>query len=400
MASSMIGFVGDVLVDRPNPIEVFRDVRTILAAPSILFANLEGPYTDQPRPVPNAPSWVSSPAHNLDVFAEAGFNVMSMANNHILDAGYEAMLETRTRLRAQGVRTCGAGESLADARRPAILDVNGLRVAFLAYASFFPMGYEARTNRPGLVPMRAYNFWRDSNPAIYAPGRRPLSVSIPDETDLAALTDDVRLAREAADLVVTSFHWGGMGRRFHLTDHEKRTARHCIDQGADIVVGHHHHALRGIEWYNGRPIMYGLGHFVFDLRMDMTEAQYQDSLRLLDPATYYEQNDYAHGPRQGWPLLPMHEDTRMTVFAWATVDRGGVDAVGVLPCRLTPDGLVHPVEHGTSEHDEILRYLGKCNETQSLNGCFVSGDSAPVVAGFPAVRVLPLPSLLSRQDAD
>jgi poly-gamma-glutamate capsule biosynthesis protein CapA/YwtB (metallophosphatase superfamily) len=385
MSEIMLGLVGDVLVDRDQPAEAFSQVGGLLDAPDILFANLEGVYTDDPRPLPTTISGAIAPAHNLDVYSKAGFNVMSLANNHILDAGYEAMLDTRSRLRAQGVQTCGAGDCSAAAREPAIVEAGGLRVAFLAYASVFPVGYEARSNRPGLAPMRAYNLWREAYPAVHLPGAVPLVQTVPDETDLARLAEDIGHAGQRADLVVASFHWGDYTRPFHLTDHETRTARYCIDQGADMVVGHHHHALRGMEWYRGKPIMYGLGHFVFDLRMEWSE-DYTKQLSELNPAFHRARTPYTTWPRAGWPLLPMHEDTRMTVFAWATASRDGIGDIGFLPCRLTSDGVVHPLAIGSAESDEVVRYLEECNESQALGSRIVSADSVSI-AGFRTHRV-------------
>lgn len=89
----VIGFTGDVLVDRDNPSEVFAQVQSALDAPDILFANLEGPYTDEPHSAPSAGVKVIPGVHNIAVFGPAGFDVMAMANNHIVDAGYEAMLD-------------------------------------------------------------------------------------------------------------------------------------------------------------------------------------------------------------------------------------------------------------------------------------------------------------------
>jgi poly-gamma-glutamate capsule biosynthesis protein CapA/YwtB (metallophosphatase superfamily) len=383
MSSSMLmGFVGDLLVHRDHPQEAFREVRDVLKAPQIMFANLEGMYADNPHPAPNALVVVGAPAHNLDVFAKVGFNVLSMASNHILDMGYEAMLETRARLRAQGVKTCGAGDCAADAREPAIVETDGMRVAFLAYASYFPIGYEARSNVPGLAPVRAYNFWRDSEPTSY-PGGAPLITTIPDQSDIANLAEDIRRARERADLVVASFHWGEYSRPFHLTEHETRTARYCIDQGADMVVGHHHHALRGMEWYKGRPIMYGLGHFVYDLRLELSE---EVKKMLLESAE--DDTSYRAGPREGWPLLPLHKDTRMTVMAWAEANRHGIADIGFLPCRLTPDGLVHPLRLNSTESNEVVAYLDKCNRTQHLKSVITAEGSQPI-AGFQTLRVIP-----------
>jgi poly-gamma-glutamate synthesis protein (capsule biosynthesis protein) len=389
MSKVLMGFVGDVLVKRDNPAEVFRTMREILGVPDVLFANLEGAYTDAPRPVPGAfGALISGPAHNLDVYADVGFKVMSLANNHILDVGYDALLETRSRLKEQGVQTCGAGNCLAEAREPAIVQVGGFSVAFLAYASVFPMGYEAGFETPGLAPMRAYDFWRSSFPLVHMPGVPPVVSTVPDQTDLAHLAEDIQRARARADLVVTSFHWGDHTQPFHLTDHETRTARFCIDQGSDMVVGHHHHALRGMEWYRNKPIMYGLGHFVFDMRLQWSEEQLKKVLAQASPTGYLEKIQYNVAPREGWPFLPMHEDTRMTVMAWASVTQDGISEIGFLPCKLAPDGSVNPLRLGSSHSDELVRYFEKCNASQRLNSRVVA-DGSPSIAGFPTLRVIP-----------
>jgi poly-gamma-glutamate capsule biosynthesis protein CapA/YwtB (metallophosphatase superfamily) len=393
MTGQLLGFVGDVLIDRDDPAGIFDAIRDVLGVPAVLFANLEGVYTDDPRPVPGAVGGISAPAKNLDAYADAGFAVMSLANNHVLDVGYDAMLTTRARLNAQGIRTCGAGGNLDEAREPAIVDAGGLRVAYLGYASVFPLGCEARPDAPGLAPLRAYNLYRNPFPTIHTPGAVPDVTTVPEPIDLANLDDDIARARDRADLVVTSFHWGDTTRPYHLTDHEVRTARHCIDQGADLVVGHHHHALRGMEWYRGKPIMYGLGHFVFDMRIDWTD-DFLDGLRQLYPSFEQQRSPYTPAPREGWPLLPMHEDTRMTALAWATADSTGITDIGFLPCHLTPDGLVHPLRHGTPEDEQVVRYFEQCIASQDLDGAVVAGG--PALAGYQTLRVVPRSQLGNR----
>jgi len=384
MSEVTIGFVGDVLIHRDNPIEVFEEVRGIIKAPQIVFANLEGAYTDYPDPPLGTPAAVAPPAHNLDAFAKAGFSVMSMANNHILDGGPKAMLETRARLRSQGVVTCGAGANLREAREPAVVEVNDLRVAFLAYASMFPVGYDAREASPGIAPLRAYNLYREISPGAYRPGTMPFVTTVPDEGDQEKLIADIKGAKESSDIVVASFHWGDYLRPFHITDHEKRTARLCIDHGVDAVIGHHHHALRGMEWYRGKPILYGLGHFVFDLRLNLSEEAKRRFAELAP-----EDAAYAAGPRAGWPLLPLHEDTRMTIFAWIRAGRDGVSTMGFLPCRMTPDGLVHPLRLGTPESDGVVSYIERCNASQRLRSR-LTADNSIELAGYPTLRVAEL----------
>jgi len=382
MQEVLIGLAGDLLVDRERPDEALASVADLLAVPDIVFGNLEANFSDDPHPAPSVGIPVIPGANNLDVFARAGFDVLSMANNHIVDAGHAAMLENRARLRAQGIRTCGAGENLEDARKPAILDCNGLKVAFLAYASVFPMGYEARSNVPGLVPLRAYDLWRPALENYHVPGTLPFMQTVPDERDLAALEDDIVKAKRQADLVFASFHWGDFLRPFHLTDHEKRSARWCIDRGVDMVIGHHHHALRGIEWYRGKPIFYGLGHFVFDLNLQISE-EFKATFRAMSE----DSRNYSVFPREGWPLLPLHPDTRMTMFAWARAKKDGIKDIGFVPCRMRPDGRVQAVDPRSTEGQEVADYLKHCIDTQKLNGRIVS-DNAPAFAGCQTLRVI------------
>jgi poly-gamma-glutamate synthesis protein (capsule biosynthesis protein) len=293
------------------------------------------------------------------------------------------MLDNIDRLHQQGVATCGAGATLDDARRPAIVERQGMRIAYLAYASVFPMGYEARSNVPGLAPVRARDFWRPAVDNYHAPGTAPHCSTIPDEQDLAHTAADILIANKNAHLVIASFHWGDFLRPYHLTDHETRTARWAIDQGAHMVVGHHHHALRGIEWHQGRPIFYGLGHFVFDLDLQLSAEAEQMFAVIRETA-----GDYAIFPRPGWPLLPMHPDTRMTIWAWARADRSGITDIGFVPCRLRPDGSVDAVDPDSPEGREVVDYVATCNDTQGLNGRLTT-DGAPVIAGRRSVRVLP-----------
>lgn len=383
----MIGLAGDLLVNREDPSAAFADIRELLAAPEVLFGNLEGAYTDDPNYLPSVAAGASAPLRNLDAFPAAGFGVLGMANNHILDVGPDAMLETRKRLRDAGVATCGAGADLVDARRPAVVETGGMRVAFLAYTSVFPIGHEATPVRPGVVPMRAYNAWREPIPTMHMPGTRPIVTTTPDEVDHARMLEDIRSVRGRADLVVASFHWGDYTRPFHLTDHERRTARYAIDAGADLVVGHHHHILRGMEWYAGKPILYGLGHLVYDLRLDWTE-EYLRSVAEVYPDLPADEHGYDIGPRDGWPLLPMHEDARMTAVALAAVDETGVVDIGFVPCGITPDGVVHPYAPDSPEGTRVVEYVRKGISTQGLHGRIVAAP-VPMLAGFGYVRVVP-----------
>jgi poly-gamma-glutamate synthesis protein (capsule biosynthesis protein) len=174
----LLGFVGDLFIERDRPDEVFRSITEELHGFGALFGNLEAMYTEHPHIAPSSTFPVWGHPKSIPAFAAAGFDVLSLANNHTLCAGYEAMLETRRALRGLGIATCGAGASFAEAHEPAIISADGRRVAFLVYSSIFPFGYEARGNRPGLAAIRTRTHYEAQHPNVPSrleasdPGRR------------------------------------------------------------------------------------------------------------------------------------------------------------------------------------------------------------------------------------
>ncbi len=209
----------------------FGELRDLLSGADIAFANLETPLSDGAR-------W-SGAFRTSTSFAEglawAGFDVLSLANNHALDAEGEGLLDTIEALRRAGIGTIGAGSTLDDARRPFRVEKNGLRVAFLGYAAFTNVGSAgfALPDRSGVAPL-----------------------------DPFLIEEDIRRAGEDADYVVLSFHWGIENSR-DIHPAARELARRMIDQGADIVLGHHPHVPRAIEVYEGGVIAYSLGNLVF-----------------------------------------------------------------------------------------------------------------------------------------
>lgn len=372
-----LGFVGDVMINRPDPDAAFSQVRDVLAWPDVLFGNCECVYTTTPHRAPTAPMVLR--AHPDNTAPLRAFDVMSLANNHIVDGGHDALLETVELVRAAGAEPVGVGRDLHEAGRHVTVDVSGSRVSYLAYASVFPYGYEARYDCPGLAPCRAHNVERAIG---WAPGMVGDVVTVPHEEDHERLAAALLRARKDSEVVVASFHWGDCLHPFVITDHERRTARFAIDRGADVVVGHHHHALRGIEWYRGRPIFYGLGHFVFDQGPRDADRQLALAERFGDAGSY---EIY---PRIGWPRLSMHPDTRMTMFAWVRLNGPGVPAAaGFLPCALDQDGVVHPHHPDSPAGAAVVDYVRRGCVTQDLPVVLVDGGHR--LAGYPTVEAVP-----------
>ena len=212
----------------------FAHVRNLLNGADVVFGNLEGPLTDAGEPERDKRYvFRSPPAQVAPALAAAGFNVVSLANNHAMDYGVEGLQQTLLALSAAGIEHAGAGMNLEQARQPAFIRTADYSVAVLAYSLTFPESFWARADRAGTA------FGHEHH-----------------------VRADVRAALEKADIVVVSFHWGREGTT-ELRDYQPRLGHAAIDAGATVVLGHHPHILQGIERYKHGIIFYSLGNFVF-----------------------------------------------------------------------------------------------------------------------------------------
>jgi poly-gamma-glutamate synthesis protein (capsule biosynthesis protein) len=208
-------------------------VRDLVEGADLAIANFENPAPDAFRYHTSGTVFSADPKL-IAGLADAGIDWVGIANNHIRDAGGLGILQTIANLKDHGIASSGAGKNLAAARKPAILSVGGVKVAFLAYDTI-AKSYAAGTNRAGSAQMSA-----------------------------AALKTDVAAARKAgADVVIVFPHWG---TEYDPTPFggQQKLAHAAIDAGADLVIGNHAHWAGAMEVYDGSPIWYALGNFVFD----------------------------------------------------------------------------------------------------------------------------------------
>lgn len=368
MTSWTFGAVGDVFVNRANPEDAFTGSADLLHRIDVVFGNCEGAFTDQPHFAPSAGWRVVAPLSSGRALAKAGFDVMAAANNHSVDAGHEGLDDTLNLLHSLGIRTVGAGANLSEAAAPAIVERHGVRIGFLGFASVYQAGYEARTSTPGLAAMRIHSHYYIPEWDAYGkvePGVVPAVRTFPYPEDVELLGSLVADLRSKTDVVVVSHHWGQAGRPAHLTEYERILGRTSIDAGADIVLGHHHHFLRGIELYRGKPIFYGLGHFVFDLP-GLDAALSADELRKLR-----EMGEYAIYPREGYPLSPFHPDARMTMVAACDFDGAAMTSLGFFPCLIDGDNHAVPLKADDARAQKIVGYMSAISTDAGLQSRYL-----------------------------
>ncbi len=365
MAMTVVA-VGDVLVNRMNPSGALTGIRPLLDAADVTFGNLEGVFTDLLPVVPGALASSLVGTHNARGLA--GLRVVSLANNHAMDAGRPGLTSTLQVLSDEGIAATGAGPTLADALRPAVLEHDGLRVAFLAVTAVLQHGAEARVGTPGVAPLRAEDCYLPPYQGVCTPGVPPRVVSILNEADWAATEAAVGRARDLADLVVVSVHWGDHTRPWLLTDHERLCAELLVEAGATLVLGHHQHMLRGVEVIGATPVFFGLSHVTMDYPGFTAElADYGIQVTGMSPAqltaAFGEHGIY---PRADHPDFPFPPEARRTGVAVIVLSGDGVDRVGLVPCLIGDDGVARPVARGTADWARAVDLLGHAQEVPEL----------------------------------
>ena len=288
---------------------------------------------------------IRQPPAQAAVFKSVPFDVLSLASNHTGDWGPEAIEDTLDTFSALGIPTVGAGRNIAEARRPVIMEKNGLRVAFLAYCSVLLPQYWAAEDRAGCAPMRAHTFYE---PYEYQPGSPARIVTVPYDQDLQLLVRDVAHAKERADAVVVSMHWG-----LHYVSkplaYQTIVAHAAIDAGASVILGHHPHQQQPIEIFRDGVIFYSLGNFAFHRRggglaycMPNGEYTHKEVYSVnVDPGVSYEYK--RHWDEGG--------------IAYVELDEHGLKKAVYLPALLNDKGAPEIVRPGEPQFETTRRYL-------------------------------------------
>jgi poly-gamma-glutamate synthesis protein (capsule biosynthesis protein) len=244
---------------RPETAAVLDELR----AADIAFVNLEAPLTTRGLRAEKQNTLRADPSQVEDLLG-SGVDIVSLANNHMLDYGIDGLADTLAVLERAGIPQVGAGPNLEAARAPFILEGPGGRMGFLAFASTLPQGFAASAERPGIAPIHVTAAFVVENPlAQEQPGTPPPVITFPLQMDVDATVDAVRRLKAQADFVVVSAHWGVAGQDA-VMDYEREVGRALIDAGCDLVLGHHPHRLHGVEVYREKPIFYSVGNFVFE----------------------------------------------------------------------------------------------------------------------------------------
>jgi poly-gamma-glutamate capsule biosynthesis protein CapA/YwtB (metallophosphatase superfamily)/Tfp pilus assembly protein PilF len=241
--------VGDMSLARGVNVDLYtgrsesplRYVAPLISRAHVAFGNLESPLTKRAKRAPTKGSrggsiYLKGNPDYAFLLTEAGFDVLSLANNHIMDYGEQGLSDTLYYLAQEEIKHAGAGPNLAAALEPAEVDVDGFVIHFLAFSDVEPREYYAGPASAGAAPL-----------------------------DEGTVVGAISRSKGKANLVVVSLHWGGESMAYPSSE-QRRLAHKFVDAGADVILGHHPHVLQGVESYEGAVIAYSLGNFLFDSR--------------------------------------------------------------------------------------------------------------------------------------
>jgi poly-gamma-glutamate synthesis protein (capsule biosynthesis protein) len=251
--------VGDLMLTRNvaapirdnGPLYPFQQALSLTLEADIACGNLELPVTTRSGPVATGGGYgFRGDPVIVQGLVGAGFDVVTLANNHTTDMGEGGLLDTMRYLEEVSIGWVGAGRNREGAHAAWVTEVRGVRVAFLGYNGVGARGNAAGENHAGLA-------WLDA----------------------AAMAADVRRARQQADVVVVNCHWGE--EYTYRLDPERRAVVDALVQaGADLVVGHHPHNVQNVAFFDHTFVAYSLGNYVFD--QDWSEESSQGlALRCL-----------------------------------------------------------------------------------------------------------------------
>lgn len=308
-----ISLCGDILISKRCPLKAytgFDELQELLCRHECRFANLETTIHRRegyPEAFPGGGYAMADP-NCLSDLKRIGFNLFNTANNHAMDYGHNGLLATIGYLRNLDISFAGTGKNLADASKPAFFECSNGRIALIGVTSSFHDSYAAgpqnqdMQGRPGVSPLKHRTVYEVDeekyesllnisesiginnyhNQAIkegylvnnenfkfgtyeFTKGVENRVHTSPDENDLQRTMDIIADAKCQSDIVIVSIHshqFSGNDKRMPA-EFVKKFAHSCVDEGADIIVCHGPHILRGIESYKSGIIFYGLGNFIF-----------------------------------------------------------------------------------------------------------------------------------------
>lgn len=345
--------VGDMILG-PNAESYFRHVAPLLNKGDVVIGQLEVPYT---RRDPGAVELGRDP-ENLHALVSSNFSAVTLAGNHIQDAGVSGIEDTIGWLDRHNIAFTGAGMNLGEARKPAIVEREGTRFGFLSYNCVGPKESWASSEKPGCAYLHIITHYELEHAT---PGGPPTIYTWAEPASLDGMIEDIKALRSICDILVVSLHKGLVHMPVKLADYEQEISYAAINAGADLVLGHHAHILKGIELYRGKTIFHGLCNMVAYLP-SLAPRPGQDARSWARR----RREIFGFEPNPEYPTYPFHPEAIYSIIAKVGIENKNISRVSYIPCIVNKEGEPEVVEKGAGG-EEVFEYMEKITREAGLN---------------------------------
>ena len=363
--------VGDVYLYAASPAEpLFEKTKPVLESAAIALGHIKCMFTSRGvntfadmglAQVGERFEMPGADPKNIAALDYAGFDVMTLANCHCWDAGDPGIEDTIAGLEHYNIAHCGVGMNIDQARRPAIVERDGVRYGFLGYNCTGPKGSWALPQKAGCAYLHILAAYEMDLPII---GGYPTTYTFAEPGKLKAMQEDIKKLRSLCDVLVVYLSKGIGFLPVKIAMYEQQVSYAAIDAGADLILASHAHILKGIEQYNGKWIFHGLGNFVISTEASTVQGESQDRKFVA-----------AHGgpfffePGGKETLFPYSPEQELTVIAKCTVKDGKIDRVGYLPC-IAGDNSAPEIVKNDGKGRQVFEYMENITRGAELNAKF------------------------------
>jgi poly-gamma-glutamate synthesis protein (capsule biosynthesis protein) len=286
----------------------------------------------------------------------------------VWDAGAPGIEDHIAELEKYGIVHTGAGMTLDEARRPAIVERKGTRIGFLSYNCVGPKSSWARADKPGCSYVQILTH-------VELPEFGPqVTYTFAEPESLNAMVSNIEALRSACDVLVVALHKGVLHVPAEIAMYDRQVSYAAIDAGADLVVGHHAHVLKGIEFYRGKAIFHGLNNFV-----TVTLCLWPEHAPTLKLKAHALKRQKYFKPDPEYAVYPFHPEARKTIIAKCIVEEGRITRLSYLPCLINKSGQPEALKHD-ERGQEVFDYMEKITREPGLNARYAwAGDEVMVL---------------------
>jgi len=357
---------GDTILGEDSE-SFFKGIDGVLEKGDVVLTQLEVPYSDRAPELDD----LDRELKNIEPLI-GRFDLVTLAGNHIYDAGEVGVHDTLDWLDAHNILHVGGGRNINEAVKPVIVEREGVKFGFLNYNCVGIKAMNAGPQKAGAAYVDVISHYDLGN--VANPGGSPDKIyTFPEITSYEKMISEIETLREKCDVLTVYLHKGLVHKPVKIADYEKFVSRGAVDAGADVVFSSHSHILHGIEVYRGKTIYHGLNNLIAWVpSLNPTWKRKKGKANdIFDPQEWAMKRMERFGfvPDPDYPTYPFHPEAIYSIIGKCIVEEGKITETRFIPLIVNKAG-VPEVVNRSNGGEEVMSYMTKITEGAGLNAKF------------------------------